>query len=84
MQNIGGSQTNLWYSDYIKWEKFNSKNFLRAMLLQKGKIPETAFDQIKGAKKNDIAYALPLRCFADRHNTFLNIYNKNEDKFNVY
>ena len=43
-----------------------------------------ALEKVKEAKKNNITYALPLRCFADWHNTFLNIYNKNEDKFNVY
>ncbi len=36
--------------------------------------------KVKEAKKNDVTYALPLRRFADRHNTFLNIYNKSEDE----
>ena len=32
------------------------------------------------SEKNDIAYTLPLRHFADWHNTFLNIYNKSKSE----
>jgi len=38
-------------SSYTTWKKFNSKNFLRTILLRKGKILEIALEKVKEMKK---------------------------------